>query len=292
MIGRFGGVAFDDGSWNQNEYFKCNHTVMLLMAWNELKGVENKSIGAQLGQRKAIRSRLEELSSTINPLYILALLNSAQVDAILGGVSSSAIKGEAQPDDLRQISIPIPDDPAVVAAIANLAQRASSTQKMLLPLRKAGWKIDDSTAQAPANIPANIPTLALDRARVKWGLHVSLPAAKVHKLVRSGHRLFSGKQEVAQIAGSEPEMAMEWLRRQFLTFPEGTTLGEIEHAKPQIPDKPEYAEKALCLLIQEEQRVAGLLADIKQTRHEISDQLEALFERINHPPIKSGKLAA
>lgn len=85
---------------------------------------------------------------------------------------------------------------------------------------------------------------------------------------------------------------MEWLRRQFLTLPDGTTLGEIEQLKPMIPETPELEEKTLALLVQEEQRAVGLLAEIKQTRQGISEQLEALFERINHPPIKSGKLAA
>ncbi|MBI1889425.1 MAG: N-6 DNA methylase [Burkholderiales bacterium] len=292
MVAEFGGFAYDDGTWDDGGFLKCNHSVFLLMRWCHLAGVDNKSIRNQLDHRAPIREMLETDSAKIDPWYVLAFLNSQQMRALLDGVNRSAIAGRLQPDDLRQISIPIPDDPAVMAAIAQLAQRASGIQKMLLPLRKAGWRIDDSMAQAPANIPANIPGLSIDRARVKWGLHISMPSAKVHKLVRSGHRLFSGKQEVAQIAPSEPELAIEWLRRQFQTFPEGTTLGEIEQAKPLIPETPELAEKALALLVKEEQRVAGLLAEIKETRQEISDKLETLFERINHPPIKSGKLAA
>ncbi|WP_158934067.1 class I SAM-dependent DNA methyltransferase [Burkholderia sp. S171] len=283
LMARFGGIMYDDGP---TEFLKCNHTVMILMPWSSLRGVKNKSISSQLGPREVVRSAVEDRSERFDPWYLLAFLNSQQVLAMLASVSSSAINGEIQPDDLRQISVPIPDDEGVTKTISELAQKASRFQKEMLPLRLAGWLIGDDRTVAPAIIPIGIPTLSLDGARVVWGLVITEPAAKVRKLIRSGHRLFLGKQQVAHIAASAPEEAIEWLRRQLLTFPEGTTLGEVDALNPQIPSTPALAKQALSLLILEEQRVKNLQEQIDIAKTQISAALETLFERISLPPIK------
>ena len=217
---------------------------------------------------------------------MLAFLNSQQMRALLDGVNRSAIAGRLQPDDLRQISIPVSDDTRVTASISLLAQQASGLLKQLLPLRKAGWKITDTCAVAPTVIPSGIAKLPINRARVKWGLVLSQPDIKLTKLVRTGHRLFAGKAEIARIPSSFPEAAMEWLRRQLQMLPEGTTLGEFESANTELPATPELALHSLSLIEASESEANTILARIKDAKQAITDQLETLFERIDHPPIR------
>ena len=286
MVAEFGGFAYDDGTWDDAGFLKCNHSVFLLMQWCHLKGVSNKQISKQLGKRESIRSKLEADSASIDPWYVLAFLNSQQMRALLDGVNRSAIAGRLQPDDLRQISIPISDDGSTTAAIASLAKKASGLQNQLLPLRKAGWKINETSAIAPVIISTNIATLPLSQARVKWGLILSKPEAKVTNLVRNGHRLFAGKTEVARIPSSFPESAMEWLRRQLQMLSDGTTLGAVELANLALPETPELADKALGDMIEREENVTAILKQIGDAKQAISDQLETLFECIAHPPIR------
>src|SRR5213079_2929904 len=40
MVGEFGGFAYDDGTWDNGEFLKCNHSVFILMPWNQLAGVD------------------------------------------------------------------------------------------------------------------------------------------------------------------------------------------------------------------------------------------------------------
>ena len=292
MVAEFGGFAFDDGTWDHAGFLTCNHSVFLLMQWCHLSSVDNKAISKQLGPREPLRSRLESDSATIDPWYVLAFLNSQQMRALLTGVARSAIAGRLQPDDLRQISIPLPNDPKIVSAISALAKQASALQKQLLPLRKAGWEIDDGAAVAPAVIPVGIATLPLSAARVKWGLIVSQPSAKISKLVRTDHRLFAGKTEVASISSSSPMEAMEWLRRQLQMYPDGTTWGEIESTDPALPETPELAAQALKTLQTSEKAAMTVLTQIADAKTAISKELETLFERIDHPPIKPEKFTA
>ena len=286
MVAEFGGFAYDDGTWDPAGFLKCNHSVFLLMQWCHLVSIENKAISKQLGSREPIRKRLEAESATIDPWYVLAFLNSQQMRALLDGVARSAIAGRLQPDDLRQISIPLPDDPTVTSAISALAQHASNLQKQLLPLRKARWAIDNEEAVAPAIIPAGMATLPLSRARVKWELVMLQPAAKVTKLTRTNHRLFSGKTEVARIPSSFPEQAMEWLRRHLQIQPEGTTFGEMEKTDPLLPETPALAAQAFSAVEAAEAGARGLLIQISDAKRAISSQLETLFESTGHPPIK------
>jgi hypothetical protein len=290
MVAEFGGFAYDDGQWDVGGYLKCNHSVFLMVRWCDLAGVDNKSIRSDLDKRLPIRSQLELESAKIDPWYVLAFLNSQQMRALLDGVARSAIAGRLQPDDLRQITIPIPDDSALIAHIAGLAQQTSAILKQLLPIRKQGWQITDQAAFGPALIPAGIAALPLDRVRVKWNLVLSNPTAKLNKLTRVEHRLLAGKQEVARLPSNAPEEALEWLRRHFLLLPEGTTVGELEVRNPQIPETPALAAKALAQLDAEEKRVTALVAKISEARREISVLLDAVFESTQHPPIKSNNV--
>ena len=160
MAAEFGGFAYDDGQWDVGGYLKCNHSVFLMVRWCDLAGVDNKSIRSDLDKRLPMRNQLEIESAKIDPWYVLAFLNSQQMRALLDGVARSAIAGRLQPDDLRQITIPIPNDPALVAHIAHLAQQTSAILKQLLPIRKQGWQITDQAAVAPAVIPTGTRDLA------------------------------------------------------------------------------------------------------------------------------------
>jgi hypothetical protein len=286
MVAEFGGFAYDDGTWDAAGFLKCNHSVFLLMQWCHLAGVFNKAISNQLGKREPLRASIEVNSAVIDPWYVLAFLNSQQMRSLLDGVNRSAIAGRLQPDDLRQISIPIPSDASVLTSISSLAQQASNLQKQLLPLRKTGWRIDDTRAVAPTIIPSGIASLPLNRARVKWGLVLSQSDTKVTKLTRTNHRLFAGKTEVASISSTFPEFAMEWLRRQLQMQPEGTTWGEFELANPELPETPELAMQALSILEAEESSTNKLLEQITGAKQDISKQLETLFERTVHPPVR------
>jgi hypothetical protein len=284
MVAEFGGFAYDNGSWDGAGFLKCNHSVFILMRWCELAGVEAKSI-----RKNVPRKRYEELSARIDPGYILAFLNSEQMRTLLAGVNRSAIAGRLQPDDLRQISIPVPDDPNIVSSISALAQKASKIQKRLLPLRMAGWSIDAGHVQAPALIPDDISSLPFGRARVRWGLEITNGDIKVHGLQRSERRLFQGKREAIRLSAFAPDNAAEWLRRQFLSLLEGPTLGEVEASQLKIPETPELAARSLAVLLEEEGDVRALLNEIAEIREKISEQLEGLFREINHPPVRREK---
>jgi len=286
MAARFGGTAYDDGTWDDTGFLKCNHTVMLLVRWDQLSGVENKSIANQLADHQLPRAKLEALSAQFDPLFVLAYLNSRQMHQMLKGVASSAIKGEIQPDDLRQINIPLPDDPALIARIVALAKEAADIQKQLLPLRRNSWRISDDKVEAPARLPAGIPTLPLGSACVKWGLQIKNGTAKANGLTREQVRLFSGKREVLIAPSSVGEAAIEWLRRQLAELPDGMTLEEADRQGVLVPMTPLAASDALKKLEEAEGETTLLIHRITAIREEISSELEALFDDIQHAPIR------
>ena len=286
MAARFGGFAYDDGEWADEGFLKCNHTVIILMPWRHLKGVDNKSIGIAPAQRKY----QEEKSEEVDPWYALAFLDSEQMERLLGGAKRSSIKVELLPDDLRQVSVPIPNDRAIITNVSNLAKRAKDIQKKLLPLRMAGWALDDKDVTAPAVVPGDVKTLPLGRARVKWPIEVGDETCRTDNLERDGRVLRSGRREALRIPDSVPEQAAEWLRRQLLTLPTGTTLGTIEDKKFLIPETPELAAKSLAHLTKQEQQASAMLAEIHAIRKAISRLLEPLFKVIEQPAKKQDRI--
>jgi hypothetical protein len=88
-----------------------------------------------------------------------------------------------------------------------------------------------------------------------------------HKLKRTGHKLFHGKQEAAQMASPDKAMAIEWLRRQLLGLPTGTTLGEaIKMGNFYVPETPDGAVKALNALEKMEAQIRSKNTEIKQIK--------------------------
>ena len=286
MVAEFGGFAFDDGTWDAAGFLKCNHSVFILMPWHGLTGVENKSITSQLGEREPRRAELKTLSAQFDPWYVLAYLNSRQMRQMLDGVARSAIAGRLQPDDLRQINIPLPDDVALVGHIAALAKEAASIQKQLLPLRRDGWRIGDDKVVAPARLQVGIPTLPLGSACVKWGMQIKNGSAKANSLTREQVRLFAGKREILIAPSSVGEAAVEWLRRQLGELPDGTTMDEAGRQGVLVPMTPQAACDALKKLETAESDIARLAQRITTIREKISTDLAAMFDEIQHPPIR------
>jgi hypothetical protein len=285
MVAEFGGFAYDDGHWDAAGFIKCNHSVFILIPWHQLKGVENRAINSEVKDLKTLRSTLESESAKVDPWYALAFLNSKQMRTLLDGVNRSAIAGRLQPDDLRQLSLPFPDDMDIVKQISHWSKQASDIQRSFLPLRKSGWKIEEDGVQAPAVVPNGIATLSLDHARVKWNLKILLGDAKVHALTRNGHRLFVGKKTVAELPSSKPEDALEWLCRQLFTCAEGTTVSQAVSSKLEVPETPILAAKALAGLTKDEKTRSDALLKIQALRENISNALDSLFVKIQHPKI-------
>ncbi|MEI7996038.1 MAG: hypothetical protein WCH01_14165 [Methylococcaceae bacterium] len=67
---------------------------------------------------------------------------------------------------------------------------------------------------------------------------------------------------------------------------EHRTDGKTWTPTPALPETPHQADKALEELIKKEGSVIEILKQICDAKQDISDQLESLFERIIHPPIK------
>lgn len=60
----------------------------------------------------------------------------------------------------------------------------------------------------------------------------------------------------------------------------------MEASNPLIPETPPLAAKALAQLVADEQRITNMIGEIGDGWREISAQRDAVFERIQHPPIK------
>jgi type I restriction-modification system DNA methylase subunit len=284
MFARFGGVAYDDGTWHKGQFLKCNHTVIAMVPWHQLKGVENRSISTQLGHRRKFRDSIERYSSTVAPHYVLGFLNSSQCRLLLNGLSTSSIPEEVQPDDLRRISVLVPKDKATTAKIADLAKEATGIQKQLLALRKAGWRIDDGSVAAPAVTTEDLSPLRFDSAIVTWGIELKGETCRTEDLVRRGHSLYSGRREALGIASTMPERAMEWLRRQLAACPKGSTIATIKR-QIHIPRTPEIAAAALVSLLKKEEEVKNQVARIPAIQEKISELFAPMFATIEHPPI-------
>jgi hypothetical protein len=279
MIARFGGICFDDGRWDGGGFLKCNHTVMLLMPWHLLSSVHNRSIFSQMGNRN--RQSLELLSKTADPWYLLGFLNSPQIREFLSSVSRSAISIEVQPDDLREILVPLPTQ-TVSDEIAQLAREATDCQRALLPYRRSGWKINGNGIEPIFNVPTGITTLALGRAKVRWNLRIVTPTAKLIRLERQDRRIVAGRAVAIEADDTIPEEALNWLTGQLRQC--GLyALDAAEQAGLLIPATPRDAEQAWSILQGERANIVALLDRIAAIKVEMAARLDGLFARMQHP---------
>ncbi len=279
MVAEFGGFAYDDGQWDALGFLKCNHSVFILMPWRALSKVNNRSITGDVEHRN--RAALEMLSATVDPGYLLGFLNSSQMRELLAGVSRSAIAERLQPNDLREILVPLPTQ-TVSDEIAHLAKEATDCQRALLPYRRSGWKINGNGIEPTFNVPTGITTLALGRAKVRWNLRIVTPTAKLIRLERQDRRIVAGRAVAIAADSSVSEEALDWLAGQLRQC--GLyALDAAEQAGLLIPATPRDAEQAWCILQGERANIVALLDRITAIKEDIAARLDGLFARIVHP---------
>jgi len=133
---------------------------------------------------------LELTSKEIDPWYVLGFLNSEMVEVLLTGVKRSAIANRRQPDDLRQIVVPLLDS-KTMKQVATLAKNATDAQKKLFGFRAAGWSIEALAIKAPGDIPSEAKSKSLSVARASWGLTVHKDEARLSDLYRVDHDILS-----------------------------------------------------------------------------------------------------
>lgn len=279
MVAEFGGFAYDDGQWDALGFLKCNHSVFILMPWHALSKVNNRSITGDVEHRN--RAALEMLSAMVDPWYLLGFLNSSQMRELLAGVSRSAIPARLQPNDLREILVPLSTQ-TVSDDIARLAREATDCQRALLPYRRRGWKINGNGIDPTFSIPTGITTLALGRAKVRWNLRIVTPAAKLVRLERQNHQIVAGRAVALEADDTVSEGALDWLTGQLRQC--GLyALDAAEQAGLLIPATPRDAEQAWRILQSEQANIVALLDRIAAIKQDIAAQLDGLFARLQHP---------
>jgi hypothetical protein len=285
MVAEFGGFALDDGKWDQTGFLKCNHSVFILMPWHHLKNIKNKSIAAEIKEiGSPDRGDLEAKAKQIDLWYVLGFLNSEVMQKLLEGVARSAIANRRQPDDLRNVPLPMPNS-EIESKVVLAAKKAFGAQRALFPFRLAGWSIDFGEIRPPAYVPPGIKEQALDLARVSWGLSVPVPSAKTNNLIKIGNAAYRGKQKVFAIPEAVPGEALEWLVHQFNGLADGMTFESAEREKLLVPATPEDAVNAFKRLVSERTVIDGLLAAISKAKDRIETTLRGLFQSESHPPI-------
>ncbi len=279
MAAEFGGFAYDDGQWDSRGFLKCNHSVFILMPWHGLSRVNNQSILSDLRNRN--RAALNLLSSTVDSWYLLGFLNSRPMRELLAGVSRSAIADRLQPNDLREILVPLPSQ-TLSDDIAQLAREAMDCQRALLPYRRNGWKINGKGIAPPFTVPAGIATRELGRAKVRWGVYIITPGAKLVRLERRERRIMAGRAVAIEADPSVSEEALDWLTEQLRQ----SGLYDLQVAEKtglQVPATPQDAEQAWKQLQGEKMKINALLDRIAAIKEDIAMRLEGLFERLPHP---------
>jgi hypothetical protein len=117
-------VAFDDTG------FVCDQTVRVLVKWDQLKGINNKSISSSIARYSDLsRIALEKIAGSYSYLFLLGLLNSKFVRCYfdrLRGVGSIDIN----PLKMREIPIPKVSEvqtKPVIALVDTISSIANST---------------------------------------------------------------------------------------------------------------------------------------------------------------------
>ncbi len=85
----------------------CNHGVIIFKLFNDLKGVEQRSIGTAIKRHNGhTREEVEIISSQYDLKYILAILNSKYAMYFLNNIRRHRLKNYFYPDDFRKLPIP------------------------------------------------------------------------------------------------------------------------------------------------------------------------------------------
>ena len=90
------GAIYDD------KQMICNHSCSVIVSYESLKGVENKSIKGSIKKwTSKSREELEIISQNYNLNYILAILNSNMSYSYLNSIRKHRIRNYFYPDDLK-----------------------------------------------------------------------------------------------------------------------------------------------------------------------------------------------
>ena len=170
--------------------------------------------------------------------------------------------------------------------IARLAQEAMDCQRALLSWRKNGWKINGKGIAPPFTVPAGIATRELGRAKVRWGVYIITPGAKLVRLERRERRIMAGRAVAIEADATASEQALDWLTEQ-LRQSGLYDLQVVEKTGLLVPATPQDAEQAWKLVQEERMKISALLDRIAAIKEDIATRLEGLFERVQHPTKES-----
>ena len=88
------------------EHFLHNHSIYCAIRWKDLKGINNKSISSSIKKIcKHTRTEKEALSSEVDLLYLLGVLNSSMVGKLLADQRGGDY--HIYPEHIRNLPIPI-----------------------------------------------------------------------------------------------------------------------------------------------------------------------------------------
>ena len=88
------------------EHFLHNHSIYCAILWKDLKGINNKSISSSIKKFcKHTRTEKEALSSEVDLLYLLGVLNSSMVGKLLADQRGGDY--HIYPEHIRNLPIPI-----------------------------------------------------------------------------------------------------------------------------------------------------------------------------------------
>ena len=88
------------------EHFLHNHSIYCAILWKDLKGVNNKSISSSIKKFcKYTRTEMEALSSEVDLLYLLGVLNSSMAGKLLADQRGGDY--HIYPEHIRNLPIPI-----------------------------------------------------------------------------------------------------------------------------------------------------------------------------------------
>ena len=100
LCGIMTGGTFD------NAHIICNHSIVVLVRFAELKNIDNKSISGSLKKFNSIpRAELEAISTRFDLKYILAILNSKFANRFLNSIRRHRLENYFYPDDFRKLPI-------------------------------------------------------------------------------------------------------------------------------------------------------------------------------------------
>lgn len=92
--------------YDHGDYFLHNHSLICLIPWWELKGIDNKSIAGTISKYCSHgRLEMEGLSRQVSLAYLLGIMNSKYMMYLLSLLRSGA--SNIYPDFLRKLPIPI-----------------------------------------------------------------------------------------------------------------------------------------------------------------------------------------